>query len=112
MFFLAELKQGNNEMMLQILKDYNKNITLYTDLNGFTLLHHAVLVSKDGKVQALIDFAKSENGCSDADIEKWVNKPTLGRNWTALHFSSFTGHLDSAYALIDSRADIFVTNQN
>ena len=29
-----------------------------------------------------------------------------------MHFSSFTGHLDSAYTLIDNNADIFATNEN
>lgn len=99
-------------MMLQILRDYKKNVTLYTDDNGFTLLHHAVLISKDGKVKTLIDFARDENGASDVEIETWVNKKTKVKLWTALHFSSFTGHLDSAYSLIDNRADIFATNEN
>ncbi len=42
-FFLAELKQDNDDMMIQILKDYGSKITEYRDFNGFTLLHHAVL---------------------------------------------------------------------
>ena len=111
-FFLAELKQDSDEMMVQILKDYGSKITEYRDVNGFSLLHHAVLQSKEGKVKKLIDYAKNENSASNEEIEIWVNAKTNDHQWTALHFSSFTGHLDSAYALIENRADIFSLNVN
>ena len=69
-------------------------------------------MSKDGKVKELIEFAKSENQATDEEIKVWVNAETAGEKWTALHFCSFTGHIDSAYTLIDNHADIFAININ
>ena len=97
-------------MIQQILIDYPEKITNYTDENGFTLLHHAALISKDGKIKFLLDFARNHNGASDNEINHWVNAETNVHKWTALHFCSFTGHIDSAYALIDNYADIFAIN--
>lgn len=59
--------------MLQILRDYGKSITEYKDQNGFTLLHHAVLSMKDGKVKTLIEFAKNENNASAKELMVWIN---------------------------------------
>lgn len=75
-------------------------------------MHHAVLTAIDGKVSKIIEIAKHRDNMSPEDIEKWVNATTSDEKWTALHFSSFSGHLNSAYALIENRANVFAINKN
>ena len=82
------------------------------DEKGYTVLHHAVLVAIDGKVAKIIEVAKEKNNMTPAQIEAWVNAVTECEQWTALHFSSFSGHLNSAYTLIENRADVFAVNKN
>lgn len=37
---------------------------------------------------------------------------TKGEEWTALHYSSFSGNLDACYTLIENQADIHALNSN
>ena len=91
--------------------DSNWPICELRDEMGYTVLHHAVLVSIDGKVEEIIRIAKQKDGLTSQDIEKWVNAITYCHEWTALHFCSFSGHLNSAYSLIEHRADVFAINK-
>ena len=77
-----------------------------------TLLHHAVLKGTDGKTQLLIDFAKNVQKLKKSAIKDWINQKTLGEQWSALHYSSFSGNLDACYTLIENQADIYALNSN
>lgn len=111
-YFLSEVRSLDNSMMEMILMDSNWPICDLRDEQGYTVLHHAVLVAIDGKVEHIIKVAKEKDGMTSRDIEKWVNLTTYDEKWTALHFCSFSGHLNSAYCLIENKADVFAINKN
>ena len=75
-FLLSELELQSSDLVKQIIKDYGQPIIKYRDDHGFTLLHHVVLKSIDGKVQFLIDYAIKEDNATPDDIKEWVNAAT------------------------------------
>jgi ankyrin repeat protein len=80
------------------------------DDKGFTLLHHAVLKQQPQKLLQLIDFARNTQAETDEDIRKWMNAQTLKDKFTALHFASFKGNLNSIKILVENGADVFMEN--
>ena len=82
----------------------------WADENGFTLLHHAVLVGMKGKVWAILQIVK-ETGVDDERIKKWVDAPSSAEEFTALHLASFKGNMDAIRALIAYGANIHAVNK-
>ena len=112
-FTLAELQSHDNFMLVKLLKDLGDYpITKIMDKSGLTLLHHAVLSGIEQKTQLLIDFGRNFQQLPEDELLNWINKKTTDEGWTALHYGSFSGNIDSIYTLIENKADINVKNAN
>ena len=108
--FLAELETKENEMLQMHLRSCPFLINEQADEKGFTLIHHAVLKCVPGKVQTLIDLAKSIQRLSDAQITKWVNSKTASDHFTPLHLASFKGNMDAVHTLMAHGAEAHAVN--
>lgn len=108
---LGELGEKDNSVLEQFLDGMKMRVHHVRDEQGLTLLHHAVLKLVEGKVKALLDFARKDNIHED-DIIVWINQPTLGEGWSALHYAAFSSNLDAICCLIENNADIYAINQN
>lgn len=66
----------------------------------------------EGKAKFLLDFARNDQMIHEEDIINWINQPTFGEGWTALHYAAFSSNVDAIYCLIENNADIYALNQN
>lgn len=107
---LGELSEKENYALESFLKEMNMKIHTVQDQQGLTLLHHAVLKLVEGKVKLLLDFARNHQYVHEDDVIQWINQPTKGEGWTALHYASFSSNLDAIYCLIENNANIHAVN--
>ena len=66
----------------------------------------------EGKIKFMLEYAREVQCIHEEDINNWINQPTLGEGWTALHYAAFSSNLDAIYCLIENNADIHALNQN
>lgn len=109
---IEELANPNDLLLGNILRTVIGPITSLLDSNGSSLLHHSVLKQTAGKTKFLIDFARLQQQIPNEIILTWINQPTQGEGWTALHYASFQGNIDAIYTLIENKANCFSTNSN
>ena len=109
---LGELSERDHSTLRAFLSELKMKVHRVRDDQGLTLLHHAVLKLMEGKVKVLLEFARDSQFIHEEDIITWINQPTHGEGWTALHYAAFSSNLDATYCLIENNANIYALNQN
>lgn len=60
----------------------------------------------------LLDFARDSQNIHEEDIINWINRPTYGEAWTALHYAAFSSNFNAIYCLLENNANIYALNAN
>ncbi|CDW84555.1 dhhc zinc finger domain containing protein [Stylonychia lemnae] len=104
------LDQRDDFLLKKYLDSCKVRIISIIDEKGFTLLHHATLKCRAGKIQFLLYYAREKQKETEESINMWINFQSFKDKFTALHFASFKGCIPVIKLLIQNGANLNCVN--